>query len=117
MKKPIPEVDPAAIDALARYPWPGNVRELENMVERAMILCSGAPLTARDFHCPQREERPAVSAGGLTLEELERELIQRTLVQLDWNKTVVARRLGISRRALYDKAHRLGIALDPRDLP
>jgi DNA-binding NtrC family response regulator len=52
-----------------------------------------------------------------TLEALERELIQRTLVETNWNKTSVAKRLGISRRALYDKAFRLGVALDPRDAP
>ncbi len=116
IKKNVPTVAPDALELLCSYPWPGNVRELENVVERAMIMLDGAILRRRDLPALERtENNRAIPREVGTLEDLERELIQRTLTELNWNKTAVAKRLGISRRALYDKAFRLGIALDPRE--
>jgi DNA-binding NtrC family response regulator len=116
IKKNVPIVAPDALELLCNYPWPGNVRELENVVERAMIMLDGAILRRRDLPALERtENNRALPREVGTLEDLERELIQRTLAELNWNKTAVAKRLGISRRALYDKAFRLGIALDPRE--
>jgi DNA-binding NtrC family response regulator len=115
LKKSVPSITPDALDLLRSYRWPGNVRELENVIERAMIMLDGPVLRRRDLPALESAESRTLPREVKTLEELERELILRTLAETNWNKTAVAKRLGISRRALYDKAFRLGIALDPRD--
>jgi DNA-binding NtrC family response regulator len=115
VKKPVPTIAPDALELLRSYSWPGNVRELENVVERAMIMLEGPVLGRQDLPSLESAENRSLPQKLTTLEDLERELIRRTLTDLNWNKTAVAKRLGISRRALYDKAFRLGIALDPRD--
>ncbi len=115
LKKNVPTIAPDALELLRGYSWPGNVRELENVVERAMIMLDGPTLRRRDFPSLEMAESRSLPRELKTLEELERELIQRTLAEMNWNKTAVAKRLGISRRALYDKAFRLGVILDPRD--
>lgn len=111
-KKRIGGITLDALDLLGRYPWPGNIRELENAVERATLMASGDQLTAEDFAFLFAPESSTRQRKG-TLEDVEKELIQRTLVECNWNKTVTARRIGISRRALYEKALRLGISLNP----
>ncbi len=113
-KKRLRGVNSEALDLLCDYSWPGNIRELENAVERATLMASEEMLTLDDFlflHSPQvqREKRKG------SLEELERELIERTLVECKWNKTLTAKKIGISRRALYEKAYRLGVTLNPAD--
>ncbi len=110
-KKRLGGITSEALDLLLRYPWPGNIRELENAVERATLMASRDQLTAEDFaflFSPESDSRPRKG----TLEDLEKELIKRTLVESNWNKTLTARRMGISRRALYEKALRLGISLN-----
>ncbi|MBI2988971.1 MAG: sigma-54-dependent Fis family transcriptional regulator [Deltaproteobacteria bacterium] len=111
-KKRIGGITPDALDLLWRYPWPGNIRELENAVERATLMASGDELTAEDFAFLFAPEGGLPQRKG-TLEDVEKELIQRTLVECNWNKTLTAKRMGISRRALYEKALRLGISLNP----
>lgn len=111
-KKRVGGLSPDALDLLLRYSWPGNIRELENAVERATLMASGDQLTAEDFAFLFSPESGFRQRKG-TLEDVERELIQRTLVECNWNKTLSARRIGISRRALYEKALRLGISLNP----
>lgn len=108
---------PRALDALMRYPWPGNIRELENVVERAVIL-------SRDEYVPfselpesvqgadqdtfAREVREGIQSG-MTIKELERELIIKTLEDNDGNRTRTARVLGITRRTLQLKLKEYGI--------
>ncbi|MFQ5903061.1 MAG: sigma-54-dependent transcriptional regulator [Candidatus Binatia bacterium] len=111
-KKRLGGITSEALDFLFRYPWPGNIRELENAVERATLMASGNQLTAEDFAFLFSPESDSRQRKG-TLEDLEKELIERTLVETNWNKTLTARRIGISRRALYEKALRLGIPLNP----
>ena len=109
MAKRVLSISPPAMQALIGYDWPGNVRELENVLERAMIMASGSEVLPQDIPIPS-----SVTTGrkrGGTLEELERELIERTLAECDWNKTLAAKRMGIGRRTLYDKASSLGIPL------
>lgn len=111
MAKKVKGASKKAMDALLAYDWPGNIRELENALER------GAIMAPSDLICP--EDLPLKTDDGRrvsklnTLEELEKELIERTLVQCNWNKSLAAKRIGIGRRTLYDKATRLGIPLKP----
>ncbi len=98
----------AAKKALLAYSWPGNVRELENVVERAVALAEGGSIGLDDLP-PQVRERKSQDilamalARGLTLEDLEREYIQRVLQSEGGNKTRAAMRLGLDRKTLYRK--------------
>jgi DNA-binding NtrC family response regulator len=110
--KPLRDFHEAAKKALLGYGWPGNVRELENVVERAVALAEG-PLVREDDLPPgvrarrasdgDQDALGAALARGLTLEELEREYIQRVLAAEGGNKTRAAQRLGLDRKTLYRK--------------
>jgi transcriptional regulator with PAS, ATPase and Fis domain len=99
---------PEAVRALEAYPWPGNIRELRNVLERAVLLCEGRTLGARDLRF---EATPGVAASeaSLTLAELERRHIERVLAAERGRVESAARRLGIPRSSLYQKLKRLGL--------
>src|SRR5881409_144963 len=99
-----------ALDRLLSAPWPGNVREMRNVLERAMILARGAGQIGVE-HLPP-DLRKAGSAGGvggdrrhaaLTLADVERQQIERTLKFHGGNRTRAAQELGISRATLINK--------------
>ena len=119
MAKKIKGVNKMAMEALLAYSWPGNIRELENALERGMIMASGGAICPEDLPLSTTEPLSMVESGELeeltTLEELEKELIQKTLLECNWNKSLAAKKIGIGRRTLYDKATRLGIPLKPDD--
>lgn len=109
-------VDSDFMEHLTRYAWPGNVRELENCIERAVIIAAGSRLSAA--HLPEyiRSNRklgvPTVfrlPEGGISLEEVEKNLLRQALERTEGNKTEAARQLGISRRAIYSKMQTHGI--------
>ena len=121
-RKDIKGFTPQAMDMLLKYSWPGNVRELENAVERAVILCLGDYVTERELpmavsrlsegeHPEEADSRenfvlsPA-DGGSMTLDELERAAILRTLQETGDNKSEAARRLGITRATLHNKLRR-----------
>jgi DNA-binding NtrC family response regulator len=93
---------------LLGYSWPGNVRELENVIERAVALAEGEIVTPEDLPPAMRDRKnqdriTTALAQGLTLDELEREYIQRVLEAEGGNKTRAAQRLGLDRKTLYRK--------------
>jgi len=96
------QITPAAARALRERRWTGNVRELRNVIERAVLLGTGAALDARDVVEPPSTER---ADGELpfpaTLAELNRAAVARMLERCGGNKTEAARRLGISRPRLH----------------
>jgi len=90
---------PAAMEALLVHRWPGNVRELEHVIERAMLLASG-DITPGDLMLrPRGDTAPRLEE--MTLEEVERYLIERALAAQGGNVSEAARVLGLSRSALY----------------
>ena len=100
------------LSRMMEYSWPGNVRELENCLERASIIAAGSPLTVDNLpeHIRQKRvlEKPSafrLPETGLSLDELEKSLLQQALEMTSGNKTKAAGLLGISRRALYSKMH------------
>jgi two-component system response regulator HydG len=101
--RPITGLTAAAEERLSRWPWPGNVRELRNVIERACLLCEGHLLTEADLS-RSLTERPAADAaadeepGG---PPPDRDEVRTALDLTGGNKSLAARRLGISRRALY----------------
>ncbi|HEY4873684.1 MAG TPA: sigma-54 dependent transcriptional regulator [Steroidobacteraceae bacterium] len=113
-----PDLDPAAIAALQSYAFPGNVRELENILERALTLCTGDLITAEHLRVrgdtrSGTENVPvtAVAGGalGAQLEDIEREAIVKALEKTRYNKTAAAKLLGMSFRALRYRVKKLGI--------
>jgi two-component system response regulator PilR (NtrC family) len=111
----VPHLTQKAQEALLRYQFPGNVRELENILERALALCSADEIDVDDLQLPASDpgtERQIVEAGaplGTHLEEIEREAIVKALEQSRYNKTAAAKKLGITFRALRYRIKKLGI--------
>jgi DNA-binding NtrC family response regulator len=97
-----------ALDALARHPWPGNVRELDHAVERSVLLAQGEAIEAADLGL---KLQPGASPRleELSLEEVERALIQKSMARFENNVSLAARSLGLSRSGLYRRLKRLGL--------
>ena len=109
---------PEALDALLAYHWPGNVRELKNLIESALVSVPGALIGVEDLPSSIRGGAADAAVGslapGTTLEEMERELIRRTLERTGGNRTHSAALLGIGIRTLQRKIHAFGIKIPPR---
>ncbi len=113
----------SALKALASYDFPGNVRELENIIERAVALCSDGVITADDLHLAPIESASsngkASSAGKYPLtdylDRIEREAILEALRQTHFNRTAAAKILGVTFRALRYRMDRLSITEQDKD--
>ncbi len=95
------------MEQLMAHPWPGNIRELHNTIERAMILLEGNVLHPGDILFPAQggyqEEQGADLPLTPSLEEVEKQVIQRTLKAHQGDKKATAQALGISLSTLYEK--------------
>ena len=101
---------PDAMRLLLDYSWPGNVRELENSIEHATVLSKGDRIEVSDLPSALRDGYISSPAGShRTLLENERMLLHEALEECGWNKKQAARRLGISRSALYGKLRKCQI--------
>lgn len=111
-------VTPEAMRMLLEHRFPGNVRELENILERALILAGDDPIRAE--HLPnlagvelqgKSEDRRnfRLPDGGISLEDLERDLILQALEKAGGNKSQAARLLGLTRRTLYSRMEKHGL--------
>ena len=116
-RKQIKGFTPKAIDCLIRYDWPGNVRELMNAVERAVVLAKTEHIDDEDLAIIQTplgqtaESTPVLYDinYNITLEDMERTAVIKTLKTSDGNKSEAARRLGITRKTLHKKLKKYGI--------
>ena len=108
---------PRAMDQLIRYDWPGNVRELMNAVERGVVLALAEYLDNEDLTIIQSpSQQPAEilpviddKDNDMTLEQVEKDTILRTLENTSGNKSMAARRLGITRKTLHKKLKKYGV--------
>ncbi|WP_392454093.1 acetoacetate metabolism transcriptional regulator AtoC [Edwardsiella piscicida] len=113
------EIDPAAMSLLSAWPWPGNIRELSNVIERAVVMSTGAVIFADDLPAPLHQPigggagAKSAPPGERNLKEEikreERRIISEVLEQQAGNRTRTALMLGISRRALMYKLQEYGI--------
>ena len=112
-----------ALEKLYDYPWPGNVRELQNEMERLVVLSGVENKLTADMLSPkilEISEKSKVQGARVhgklkdALEDLERELIKEGLRRTGWNKSKLAKELGISRAGLIMKVEKYG--LDKRRL-
>jgi len=103
--KSVSGFDQDAIKRLLSWGWPGNVRELENVIERAVLLSKGSSITDAELESIHLmdENRPKSLQPGMTVSEVEKLLILRTLEFTSQNRTQAARMLGISIRTLRNK--------------
>jgi two-component system response regulator HydG len=114
-RKPVRRISGKALDLLIRYDWPGNIRELENCIERAVILSRDEVLVPADLPPQIRMLSPEEGKGafalpaGMSLEEVERALIVKTLDETGGNRTRASEILGINRRTLQNKLKQYGI--------
>ena len=106
----------AALNMLNRYSWPGNVRELQNTLERAYIFADGSELQPQDFPqlkdvepLPPCSSRHSLRPLNETLALAEKQAIQEALAFCHNNRTLAAKKLGISRATFYEKLHKLGL--------
>ncbi len=111
-------VSPEAMEILMRHPWPGNVRELKNMIERILILETSDHIDVCDLppeiiDSGESEKKPSpldkFPAEGLSLEEVEKQLILKALAAAAGNQTRAAELLGISRDTLRYRLHKFEI--------
>lgn len=93
-----------AIKKLSKYHWPGNVRELQHAVEKAVILSETSVIQADDFAL--RASSVIKENQLLTLDEMEKQMIEVAVEKNQGNLTFVANQLGISRQTLYNKMKR-----------
>lgn len=111
------QVTGAALKCLMSYNWPGNVRELENCIQRAIALGDRRVIDVSDFPAgmsseavPTRADSTSVHTVSSTdLEDIERATIQRVFEQVNGDKSLARKMLGISRATLYRKLKRYNI--------
>jgi transcriptional regulator with PAS, ATPase and Fis domain len=110
------QVTQAAMRLLLQYDWPGNVRELKNCIERAIALGDGNAIDCPDLPsaitagAPDGEaSAPVAPLSSTDLEDIERTTIQRVFEQVNGDKALAGKMLGISRATLYRKLKRYNI--------
>jgi DNA-binding NtrC family response regulator len=112
LRKDLTDLSDGALKVLVDHEWPGNVRELENAIERAVVTCRGRFLTEDDFaFLGQGANGRAAWAvpTNLSLQEIERQVIEATLRRHTGNIKETAATLGIERSTLYEKIKKYGI--------
>ena len=99
-------------ERLMQHPWPGNVRQLRNVIETSVVLAKEPALTAASI----RLDEASITAGGawavpegMTLEQLECEILAQALRRYQGNRTLTADKLGISRRTIQRKIKEHGL--------
>ena len=105
-----------AMELLYKYDWPGNIRELENVIERVSVLAVGNQISASDLPAEIRTGRSRIASIGLklpdegiSLEEVEKEILVQALDKHHWNQTRAARYLNISRKTLIYRMEKFGL--------
>ncbi len=106
LKRPGARLSQAALNAMQRHPWPGNVRELENCIERAVILCDGAEIQCEHLGIAPAEKTSNI-ATDLSLDDYFKRFVMENQAQM--TETELAKRLGISRKALWERRIRMDL--------
>jgi DNA-binding NtrC family response regulator len=107
-RRPVETLDPEALRVLLAHPWPGNVRELDHVLERAVLMARGPVLEPGELGL-RAVSGAAPTLEQMTLDEVERLLIQKALARHGGNVSDAAKTLGLSRSALYRRLERHGL--------
>ena len=107
--KAVNEFTADALEALMNHSWPGNVRELRTAIEHAVVLCRGERISARDLPPSVRGirqgEKQLSMRNDLTVKDAEKQLVMRALKDTNGNRTLAAKKIGMSRRTFHRKLH------------
>ncbi len=106
--KRIDGFETGALQALREHAWPGNVRELSHVVERAVLMSQGDVIRPGDLGLRMSQD-PAPRLEDMSIEDVERFLIKKTLARYEGNAKKAAETLGLSRSAFYRRLQRYGI--------
>ena len=98
-----------AIRTMQAYSWPGNVRELQHTIEKALILSDGDVITSSGLFLRERSGEKETQLESVTIEEMERKMIERAIDVHENNISAIAKELGISRPTLYSKIKKYGL--------
>lgn len=107
--RPARLIAPEVLELFTRHPWQGNVRELRNIIEHAVIVCDGQRIEKQHISAQMfeglnvRNQDTITFPVGITLDEAERQLILRTLIKTNNNKTRAAELLKVSLKTLHNK--------------
>ncbi len=107
-RKSVSGFEPSALQLLREHSWPGNVRELDHAVERAVLMAQGNAAKASDLGL-RAESDSTQRLEDMSLEEVERYLIKKTLTRCDGNAMKAAEVLGLSRSAFYRRLEKYGL--------
>jgi DNA-binding NtrC family response regulator len=109
--RPALELDAGAAAAMKRYKWPGNVRELQHAIERAVILHESGPITEHLLGLPSSQPPSEVDPAGAGEDPSLEGYLRRFVLshQHELSETELAKRLGISRKTLWERRQRMGI--------
>jgi DNA-binding NtrC family response regulator len=107
-RKVLDGYEPDALAALKAHAWPGNVRELDHAIERGVLMAQGPRLQANDLGL-RRGAEGAPRIEEMSLDEVERWLIQKTLARAGGSVSRAAEALGLSRSAMYRRLQKLGL--------
>ena len=115
--RPPPGISEAARKILEVHPWPGNVRELQNVIERAAILSRDEEIQPTHlgikpnpaFRSPSSGDSFRLPSEGVSIERVERSLIEQAIMAAGQNKTAAAKLLGLSRSALRYRLEKFGL--------
>jgi DNA-binding NtrC family response regulator len=100
--------EPAALQLLQQHPWPGNVRELDHVVERAALMTQGNLIKPADLGLRSPSENNQ-SLEEMSLDDVEKILIRKTMARCDGNARNAAESLGLSRSAFYRRLEKYGM--------
>ena len=107
--KRVKNFDSAAMQALLEHSWPGNVRELDHTIERAVLLTTEEAVRASQLGLRSASAGASPRLEELSLEEVERVLIQKALARFSGNVSQAAAALGLSRSGLYRRLQKYGL--------
>ncbi len=114
--RPQPPVDKAVYSAFNLYSWPGNIRELENVIERALVLDADQTIGLDDLPDRLRAKQQRIGNlrlelpdEGISLEDVEREILLASLEKNNWNQTRAAAYLNITRSTLLYRMQKFGL--------
>ncbi len=109
-QKKITDIDDEALECLITYPWPGNIRELENAIEYAFARSTSNLIHLSKLPPNIKKQRGLTEVGNALISgDTQKGELLRLLQEYHWNKSVVAKRMGIGRTTLWRKMKAMGL--------
>jgi DNA-binding NtrC family response regulator len=108
-RRPLKGFEPAATEALSSNAWPGNVREMRHVIERAVLMAQDEVVKVEDLGLQSSRAVALTPLEEMSIEDVERLLIQKTMARYEGNANRAAEALGLSRSALYRRIQKYGL--------